>query len=87
MYQYNLNEDQFWKQSPAAPEIFEYQHDNQELNQSAWGFDKGSISIDRHYTWAHFSSITDKNWDELIISATMKPDGSWQMKHLIKHIS
>jgi len=80
-----LGEDQFWKMSPAAAEIFEYRRGQPDLAH-AWGFDRGGVSDDRRMTWADFScvALTGYGRDELVISAVGQADDSWKLSHTIK---
>jgi hypothetical protein len=86
MLQSNLEEDKFWKSSPAAAEIFAYRRENPDVNVMPWGFDRGGVSYDHRSTWAIFSCVALSGWgkDELTISALMNEDSSWQIKHSIK---
>ncbi|MDD2388161.1 MAG: hypothetical protein PHP23_00285 [Desulfobacterales bacterium] len=86
MVQFNLDEDKFWKCSPAAAEIFAYRRENKNITAMPWGFDRGGISDDRRSTWACFSCVALSGWgkDELTISATMNEDNSWKITHAIK---
>jgi len=83
---FNLDEDKFWKSSPAAALIFAYRNENEDINTMPWGFDRGGISDDRRSTWASFSCVALSGWgkDMLTISATMTEDNSWQVTHTIK---
>ena len=54
--EFGLNEDKFWRLSPAAAEIFEYRRSNAEFGMG-WGFDSGGVSEDRRSTHACFSCV------------------------------
>ena len=86
MSKLNLDENNFWKLSPAAAKIFAYRRDNPDVNTMPWGFDCGGVSDDRRSTWASFSCVALSGWgkDELTINALMNEDCSWQIKHAIK---
>jgi hypothetical protein len=86
MFKNNLDEDKFWKQSPAASEIFAHRRNNPDINTMPWGFDRGFVSDDRRSTWAYFSCVALSGWgkDELTITASINEDGSWKISHEIK---
>ena len=75
------DEDEFWKQSAAAAEIFAYLQSN---DLGPWGFDKGWISDNRQTTGAEFScvALTGLGKDTLFIAASFI-DGAWQLSHKI----
>ncbi len=80
MVRARLNEDDFWKWSPAAAEIFAYRD---KIN-TIWGFDHGGVSDNRNITWASFSCTGSLGYkEELTISASKNDDGSWKIKHEI----
>jgi len=88
MVRARLNEDDFWKWSPAAEEIFAYRDENQDVNTMPWGFDHGGVSDDSRINWVSFSCTRlSGNKDKLTISALKNEDGSWQIKHEIKRAS
>lgn len=86
MYLFNLDYDRFWKESPAASEIFEYKNNNQETKKSPFGFDHGGVSDDRKSTWAVFScvSVSGLDKDVLTISVSMNNGEVEKISHNIK---
>jgi hypothetical protein len=87
MFTFIPNEDRFWQLSPAAAEVFAYLKENAETALMPWGFDNGGVSNDLRSTHANFSCVALSGWDKekLTISAALTSDGSWQLKHAIKH--
>jgi hypothetical protein len=67
MYLFNLDYDNFWKESPAAAEIFEYKRNNPNVNDIPYGFDHGSVSDDRKSTWAVFHVYRCLVWGKMYL--------------------
>jgi hypothetical protein len=86
MYLFNLDYDKFWKESPAAADIFEYKRNNPNVNDMPYGFDHGGVSDDRNSTWAVFScvSLSGMGKDVLTISVSMKNGEVDKISHNIK---
>ncbi|MEN6486359.1 MAG: hypothetical protein ABFD98_15900 [Syntrophobacteraceae bacterium] len=87
--EFTSDESEFFRISPAAAEIFTHAHEDPELFNVPWVFDKGYVAYGGHSTYAVFWFGALSGWgkDELTVSASRNEDGTWHIKHTIKRSS
>ena len=86
---FTSDKSKFFQISPAAAEIFDYLHENPEVSEQSWEFEKGYVSENWPTTSADFWWGARSGWgkDKLTISASKNEDGSWNISHTIKRSS
>jgi hypothetical protein len=80
------SEEEFWRDSPAASEIFAYRNAHATSTTEAWGFDRGGVSDNRESTYAEFSCVAVSGYgrDRLMIQASRMKDGRWEITHTVQ---